>query len=86
MHPVKCNPETEFDCGNNHCISLKLVCNNKNDCGEFEDEPKDLCCKYTYSFAYFSWHSYVVLLRIESLLRRQMIYLILILFSLVVSF
>lgn len=33
-----CNSSAEFDCGNNHCIPLKSVCDGRNDCGENEDE------------------------------------------------
>ncbi|XP_015924680.1 very low-density lipoprotein receptor isoform X1 [Parasteatoda tepidariorum] len=44
LQPSKCNPKTQFNCGD-HCIPLKLVCDTKNDCGQFEDEPKDMCYK-----------------------------------------
>ena len=42
---IGCDPETEFDCGDDGkmCIPLESVCNHKNDCGNWADEPKDLC-------------------------------------------
>ena len=33
----------EFDCGSGHCIDVKLLCNGQNDCGQWQDEPKDRC-------------------------------------------
>lgn len=43
MPAIKCNVQTQFDCGDNNCISLEKVCNGVNDCGNWEDEPKDNC-------------------------------------------
>ena len=42
---IGCDTEKEFDCGGDGkmCIPLDLVCNHKNDCGNWADEPKDLC-------------------------------------------
>ena len=42
---IGCDPETEFDCGGDGkmCIALEDVCDRKNDCGGWQDEPKDLC-------------------------------------------
>jgi hypothetical protein len=35
---------TEFDCGNGRtCLPLERVCDLVNDCGNFEDEPRELC-------------------------------------------
>ena len=40
----KCNPETQFDCGDGKiCISIAQVCDYKNDCGAWQDEPRDSC-------------------------------------------
>eukprot|EP00088_Acartia_fossae_P049883 TRINITY_DN5531_c0_g1_i10.p1 TRINITY_DN5531_c0_g1~~TRINITY_DN5531_c0_g1_i10.p1 ORF type:complete len:915 (-),score=202.11 TRINITY_DN5531_c0_g1_i10:693-3437(-) len=40
----KCNPETEFDCGEGkQCIPLDYVCDSINNCGNFEDEPRERC-------------------------------------------
>ena len=36
-----CNPETEFDCGDGKmCIAANRTCDGRNDCGNWEDEPK----------------------------------------------
>ena len=41
---MKCDPETEFDCGDGKmCIKLEQVCDNRNDCGAWQDEPRDGC-------------------------------------------
>jgi hypothetical protein len=42
---IGCDPKTEFDCGGDGkmCIPLERVCNRKNDCGNWADEPKNLC-------------------------------------------
>jgi len=42
---IGCDPDKEFDCGGDGtmCIPLDRVCDRKNDCGTWEDEPKDLC-------------------------------------------
>ena len=42
---IGCNNATEFDCGGDGkmCILLDKVCDRKNDCGGWQDEPKDLC-------------------------------------------
>ena len=42
---IGCDPQTEFDCGGDGkmCIPLERVCNRKNDCGNWADEPKSLC-------------------------------------------
>ena len=42
---IGCNNATEFDCGGDGkmCIPLEEVCNRKNDCGGWQDEPKGLC-------------------------------------------
>ncbi|CAL8076182.1 unnamed protein product [Orchesella dallaii] len=37
-----CDRKTEFDCGSS-CIPLDKVCDQKNDCGNWADEPKDKC-------------------------------------------
>jgi hypothetical protein len=35
---------TEFNCGNGRtCLPLERVCDLVNDCGNFEDEPRELC-------------------------------------------
>lgn len=39
----KCDLKTHFDCGGGQCISNTLVCNGKQDCPKWEDEPKDKC-------------------------------------------
>ena len=40
----KCNPETQFDCGDGKmCIGIEQVCDYKNDCGNWQDEPRDSC-------------------------------------------
>ncbi|KAG8180027.1 hypothetical protein JTE90_026630 [Oedothorax gibbosus] len=44
LHPAKCNLTVQFDCGD-HCIPLSSVCDSNNDCGEYEDEPQNLCYK-----------------------------------------
>ena len=38
-----CNRKTEFQCRSGLCLPLDSVCNQKNDCGNWEDEPKDKC-------------------------------------------
>jgi len=45
---VGCNSETEFNCGSNRegepqCIPIEKVCDGKNDCGHWLDEPRDQC-------------------------------------------
>ncbi len=42
---IGCNNTTEFDCGGDGkmCIPLDRVCNGKNDCGNWADEPKKYC-------------------------------------------
>ena len=41
---LKCDLETEFDCGEGkQCIPIEFVCDTKNDCGGFEDEPRERC-------------------------------------------
>ena len=42
---IGCDPQTEFDCGSDGkmCIPMEKVCNRKNDCGNWADEPKNLC-------------------------------------------
>jgi hypothetical protein len=42
---IGCDANTEFDCGSDGkmCIPLERVCNRKNDCGNWADEPKALC-------------------------------------------
>ena len=42
---IGCNNATEFDCGGDGkmCVPLEKVCNRKNDCGGWQDEPKGLC-------------------------------------------
>ncbi|RZF40959.1 hypothetical protein LSTR_LSTR013214 [Laodelphax striatellus] len=39
-----CDP-TEFLCKNKRCVSLEMVCNKENDCGDFSDEEAclDMC-------------------------------------------
>lgn len=39
----KCDTKTHFDCGGGQCIPDNLVCNGKQDCPNWEDEPKDKC-------------------------------------------
>ncbi|XP_025410491.1 very low-density lipoprotein receptor-like isoform X4 [Sipha flava] len=43
----KCDPFTEFDCGNDEsggmCIPMSKVCDKKTDCPGFEDEEQDAC-------------------------------------------
>lgn len=38
-----CNPRTQYDCGGGTCIELSQVCDGKQDCPDWEDEPKDRC-------------------------------------------
>ena len=38
-----CDPQREFSCGINVCIPLDKLCDQTNDCGNWEDEPKDKC-------------------------------------------
>lgn len=64
LHPAECDPETQFDCGNKHCIPINLVCDTKNDCGDFEDEPHDLCCKF------YIQHLIIVLVLLTYLLKE----------------
>ena len=42
---IGCNNTTEFDCAGDGkmCVPLEKVCNRKNDCGGWQDEPKGLC-------------------------------------------
>ena len=42
---IGCDLSKEFDCGGDGkmCIPLDRVCNGKNDCGNWADEPKDFC-------------------------------------------
>ena len=36
--------EAEFSCGSGGlCLPLSLVCNGKNDCGDWQDEPHTQC-------------------------------------------
>lgn len=43
----KCDPFTEFNCGNDEtggiCIPMEKVCDKKMDCPGFEDETQDSC-------------------------------------------
>ena len=40
----KCDPYTQFDCGpGKTCLPRERVCDLVNDCGDWEDEPKELC-------------------------------------------
>lgn len=39
----KCDPKTQFDCGGGQCISFAQVCDGRQDCPDWEDEPKDKC-------------------------------------------
>lgn len=45
MH--KCDPFTEFDCGNDEsggiCIPMEKVCDKNMDCPGYEDEEQDAC-------------------------------------------
>ena len=41
--PRKCDPKTEFDCGEGMCIKNERVCDGKMDCPDGQDEPKDKC-------------------------------------------
>lgn len=44
--PVKpCDIKTHFDCGGGICIPLSKVCDKKQDCPNFLDEPRDKCDK-----------------------------------------
>ena len=39
-----CDPATQFDCGDGKmCIRLDQLCDYKNDCGAWQDEPRDSC-------------------------------------------
>ena len=40
-----CDPGSEFDCAGDGtlCVGLDRVCDRKNDCGNWQDEPADLC-------------------------------------------
>lgn len=40
-----CDPTSEFDCAGDGtlCVGLDRVCDRKNDCGNWQDEPPDLC-------------------------------------------
>lgn len=40
---AKCDKKTEFDCGGGMCISLTLVCDKKQDCPDWKDEPTEKC-------------------------------------------
>ena len=42
---IGCDLSKEFDCGGDGkmCIPLERLCNGKNDCGNWADEPKDFC-------------------------------------------
>ena len=43
---LKCDLQEEFDCGQGkECIPVDRVCDHNNDCGNWEDEPKDSCGK-----------------------------------------
>lgn len=43
---LKCDPHEEFDCGEGKpCLPLDRVCDHNNDCGNWEDEPKESCQK-----------------------------------------
>lgn len=44
-HAIGCNSTTEFDCvgDGKMCIRLDRVCDGKNDCGNWQDEPKHMC-------------------------------------------
>ena len=40
----RCDLQTEFDCGNGQpCLPRDRVCDTINDCGNYEDEPRDGC-------------------------------------------
>lgn len=41
----KCDLKTQFDCGDGTCVPLSQVCDGKQDCPDWEDEPKDKCGK-----------------------------------------
>jgi len=39
-----CDPRTQFECvSTGSCIPLDKVCDQKNDCGNWADEPRDKC-------------------------------------------
>ena len=42
---IGCDSDKEFDCGGDGkmCIPMERVCNGKNDCGNWADEPKERC-------------------------------------------
>ncbi|XP_044740790.1 very low-density lipoprotein receptor-like isoform X3 [Chrysoperla carnea] len=40
---AQCDPKTQFDCGGGMCIPLSAVCDKKQDCPEWKDEPTDKC-------------------------------------------
>ena len=43
-HKTGCDPDTQFDCGGGElCIRLDQVCDYRNDCGAWQDEPRDSC-------------------------------------------
>ncbi|XP_039499245.1 low-density lipoprotein receptor-related protein 2 isoform X1 [Drosophila santomea] len=39
----KCNPETDFKCGNNRCIPKQWMCDFADDCGDASDENEAVC-------------------------------------------
>lgn len=40
-----CDPKTQFHCGGDTCIALSQVCDGRQDCPAWEDEPRDKCGK-----------------------------------------
>lgn len=42
---MKCNPKTQFNCGDGTCIPISQVCDGKQDCPAWEDEPREKCGK-----------------------------------------
>lgn len=40
-----CDLTTQFDCGDRMCIPIEKVCDQKMDCPEGQDEPRDKCGK-----------------------------------------
>ncbi|OXA52981.1 low-density lipoprotein receptor-related protein 8 [Folsomia candida] len=38
-----CNPDSQFECTNGHCIPINWTCDRNDDCGDMSDESEDLC-------------------------------------------
>ncbi|XP_064103032.1 low-density lipoprotein receptor-like [Macrobrachium nipponense] len=42
---AKCNITIHYPCKRGKCVDLKLLCDSKNDCGDWEDESEEVCGK-----------------------------------------